>query len=149
MVSGRKPNLQRRQRMMALRARGLTLTAIGQRLGVSRQAVSEALRTLQKGRSSRSVPCSVCGQPIVSAGALASDSATALCLRCLGQDPRIPFSQRLKAHRLAAGLTKTELSQRAGLNPAAIRLYEAGLQQPRRKSQARLIKVLGPAVLGP
>ena len=45
--SGRKPNQERRRQMIDLREQGLTLGEIGQRLGVTRQAVFDALRRLQ------------------------------------------------------------------------------------------------------
>ena len=40
---GRKPDLERRQLILCLRAQGLTLQAIGTRLGVSREAVRQQL----------------------------------------------------------------------------------------------------------
>ena len=45
---GPRPDLKRRQEVRHLRARGMTLEAIGQRLGVSRQAVFETLKKDRK-----------------------------------------------------------------------------------------------------
>jgi predicted DNA-binding protein YlxM (UPF0122 family) len=44
--SGRKPNEERRRQMTQLREQGFTLEEIGQRLGVTRQAVFDTLRRL-------------------------------------------------------------------------------------------------------
>ena len=41
---GRKPDLERRQFILELRDQGLTLQAIGARLGVSKEAVRRQLR---------------------------------------------------------------------------------------------------------
>jgi transcriptional regulator with XRE-family HTH domain len=144
MVQGRKPNLKRRERIWRLRAAGLTLSQIGKRLGVSRQAVHNMLQGIERSRTrSRSVPCAACGQAIVSAGALPSDAATALCLDCLGKRPEAPFGQRLKAYRLAAGLTKAELAVRCGLGRDAARKYEDQGVLPLVPTALRLVESLG------
>ena len=110
MVQGRKPNLKRWARIQRLRDAGLPLAQIGRRLGMTKKAVHRTLRTIQRARlSPRSVPCAACRRDIVSAGALASDRGSALCLECLGKQAGVSFSRRLKAFRLAAGLTKAEL----------------------------------------
>lgn len=146
MVSGRRPDPWRRQEMARLRARGLTLAEIGRRLGVTRQCVHLTLRALARPRA-RSVPCSGCGREIVSGGALPSDAGSALCLPCLARRPGAPFAQRLKACRLAAGLTKAELAARTGLAQQSVRQYESGAREPRWRQLARLVSVLGPALV--
>src|SRR5262245_11533584 len=122
MVQGRKPNLKRRRRVVALRARGLSLSAIGRTLGVSHQCIQEMLHRIANPRV-LSVPCCACGQPILSPGALPSDRQTALCRTCLAKTPEAPFGQRLKALRLAAGLTKAELARQAGITENSICKY--------------------------
>ncbi|MBV9125595.1 MAG: helix-turn-helix transcriptional regulator, partial [Planctomycetes bacterium] len=57
---------------------------------------------------------------------MARDAPTALCLKCLTKQPEAPFSQRLKALRLAANLTKFELAKKAGMTNGMISLYEKG-----------------------
>jgi DNA-binding XRE family transcriptional regulator len=89
------------------------------------------------------VPCAACGRDIVSAGALPTDAGSAVCLRCLARRPGAPFAQRLKSHRLAAGLTKAELAKRAAMTHNTVRHYESGAREPRWKHLARLVRVLG------
>jgi hypothetical protein len=43
MVSGRRPNIVRRQEAARLRRQGLTVTEIGRRMGITRQAVQQLL----------------------------------------------------------------------------------------------------------
>jgi transcriptional regulator with XRE-family HTH domain len=147
MASGRKPNLRRRSHIARLHARGLTLSEIGRRLGVTRQAIHDALAQLRRPLPRRSVPCAVCRADIVSAGALATDQGQALCLRCLASRPQAALGVRLKAFRLAAGLTKAELAQRAGVSPMAIHQYETGSREPRWRHLTPLVVVLGPGLL--
>jgi transcriptional regulator with XRE-family HTH domain len=146
MVSGKKPNLVRRKKIAQMRAKGLSLAEIGRRLGVSRQAVQITVRAMER-PVVRAVACAGCGAAVVSAGALRSDRGAALCLPCLRRKPSAPFGQRLKACRLAAGLTKVELSRRTGVNLQVLRHYEAGPREPRWSQVARLVRVLGPALV--
>ncbi len=146
MASGRKPDLGRWREIAQLREQGLSQAEIGRRLGVTRQCVQVTLRTMARA-SSRSVGCAVCGAAIVSEGALPSDGGAALCLPCLARRPAAPFAHRLKACRLAAGLTKAQLAARAGLTPQMIRHYERGSREPRWPQVARLVRALGPALV--
>ncbi len=146
MASGRKPDKHRRQQIARLRAEGLSLAQIGRRLGVSRQCVQMTLRAMAR-PTARVVACADCGVVVVSAGALPSDAGAALCLPCLARRPRSTFAQRLKACRLAAGLTKADLARRAGLTPQMVRHYEAGLREPRWSQLARLVGALGTALV--
>src|SRR5689334_18126085 len=147
MVSGRKPNLKRRAEIVRLRAGGLSLAEIGRRLGMSKQAVYEALALLRRPVPQRSVACTHCGTHIPSAGALASDADRAICLSCLGSRPDVPFAARLKAFRLAAGLMKAELADRVGVSPMTIHYYESGAREPRWSQMAPLVRVLGPGLV--
>jgi transcriptional regulator with XRE-family HTH domain len=143
MVQGRKPNLKRWARIQRLRDAGLTLAQIGRRLGMTKKAVHRTLRTIQRARlSPRSVPCAACRRDIVSAGALASDRGSALCLECLGKQAGVSFGRRLKAFRLAAGLTKAELVTRCGFSCSAVWKYEGQGVTPRVPAARRLAKAL-------
>jgi transcriptional regulator with XRE-family HTH domain len=143
MPSGRKPNLERRGQVLHLRDKGLTLTEIAHRFGVTKQAIWSLLNSRPQRTAARAVPCTGCGALILSAGALRRDAATALCMGCLRSRPEAPFAQRLKALRLAAGLSRAELAQHSGLAPASLRAYEEGQRKPQNRSAARLVAVLG------
>jgi hypothetical protein len=96
-----------------------------------------------------SVPCCSCGREIVSPGALPGDKAKALCLPCLRDTPNATFGQRLKAYRLAAGLTQAELASRARINPKSIWNYESCDMEPREGNRSRLVKILGTGLAVP
>jgi transcriptional regulator with XRE-family HTH domain len=147
MGSGRKPDPRRRAEIARLRSRGLTLAEIGRRLGVTRQAVFDVLARRLHPPAEPAVPCAGCGAPITSAGAIPSDAGRALCLPCLASRPEAPLGVRLKAFRLAAGLTKVDLARRLGLTPAAVHQYEMGRREPRWQNLVPLIRVLGPGLL--
>jgi transcriptional regulator with XRE-family HTH domain len=147
MPSGRKPNLERRRQVVQLRDRGLTLDQIAGRFGVSKQAIWSLLHGRPPRTAARAVACTCCGGMILSPGALRRDATTALCLGCLRRRPEAPFGQRLKALRLAAGLSRTELAARSGLAPGSLRAYEDGLRNPHTRSAARLARVLGDDLL--
>jgi transcriptional regulator with XRE-family HTH domain len=150
MVSGRKPDLGRWRQVARLRARGLTLEAIGRRLGLSRQRVYAILEAARR-RETQAVPCRLCGTIIAPEGALARHGRQALCLTCLGRSPATPFGERLRAYRLAAGLTRAELARRAELWGGALQAYEEGQSRPSSASLQRLAQALGvaPAALEP
>jgi transcriptional regulator with XRE-family HTH domain len=148
MPSGRKPNLKRRRQVALLRDSGLTLAEIARRLGVSKQAVWSLLNQRARRTASRAVPCCACGALIVSPGALRRDADAALCLPCLRARACVPFAIRLKALRLAAGLSRTQLSQRSGVAAGSLRAYEDGLRKPHARSATRVARVLGEELLG-
>jgi transcriptional regulator with XRE-family HTH domain len=128
--------------MAALRAQGLSFAEIGRRLGVTKQAVHATLKKAGQPRV-RGVPCRGCGRFIVSAGALPQDGARALCLPCLKRKPRATFGQRLKAYRLDAGLTRTELARRAGISQgSSIHGYEDDRFLPLPPNRVRLARAL-------
>jgi len=142
MVSGRKPNVERRHQIIELRAKGLTLSDIGRQLGISRQAVHAALQAIQNtGR--RVVTCRECRMPIDPAGALPGDAGSTLCLICLSRGPEATFGQRLKAFRLAVGLTRRELDLLSGLPPSSVQHYEQDRRYPTLANRAKLAEALG------
>lgn len=147
MPSGRKPNLQRRRHVLKLRAQGLTLSEIAQRFGITKQAIWSLLNHRPRLTSSRTVSCTSCGSQIVSAGALPRDAQSALCVSCLQKQVGVPFCQRLKALRLAAGLSQADLARRTRLSPGSLRAYEDGSRAPRRSTIGRLVRVLGGGLL--
>jgi transcriptional regulator with XRE-family HTH domain len=143
MPSGRRPDVERRRRATRFRAGGMTLESIAQKLGVSRQAIWSLLNTRPQRTKARALTCRGCGALIVSAGALRGDAASALCLDCVEAEPDLSFGHRLKALRLAAGLTRSELAEQSGIAPGSIRAYEEDRRTPQLRSIARLASLLG------
>ena len=117
------------------------MAKIGRRLGISKQAVDSSLKYVPN-ESARCVPCSCCGEPIISPGASPADVKLALCLPCLEQAPNANFAQRLMALRLAAGLTQAELARRAGMTLATVCEYRRNKRKPQQHNLAKLARVL-------
>jgi transcriptional regulator with XRE-family HTH domain len=122
--------------VLALRARGLTFAEVGRRVGVSR----EAARLMVLAAASLP-PCASC------ASSLPRGSRGGRCPACVVADPAAPFTERLRALRLAAGLTQAELGARAGLSHPAISDCERGRRRPPPDRLAALARVLGPGLL--
>jgi DNA-binding XRE family transcriptional regulator len=144
---GRKPDEARRAEMARLRGGGLTYAEIGRRLGVTRQCVQRMLARAGKGRA-RPVSCRACGGLIVGHLPGNQPPPPALCPACLARRPAAPFAERLRTLRLARGLTRTELARRAEFRHDAIARYESGAAEPRPAPLARLVRVLGPGLMG-
>jgi DNA-binding XRE family transcriptional regulator len=126
--------MSRQTEAARLRAQGLTLEAIGQQLGISRQGVHQHLRTGIRSR------CSKCGREI-SLRYTRREHRLALCADCLPSDAH--FGQRLKVLRLAAGMTQIELAKKAGVGHSALVQYELGNELPRWDNLVKLIRVFG------
>jgi transcriptional regulator with XRE-family HTH domain len=141
MVQGRKPDLERRWQVVGFRSQGLTLREIGNRMGISRQAVFFMMKAVEKSVR-RSVPCCQCGCQIVSAGALAHDAGNTFCINCLERNPQATFGHRLKTFRLAAGLTRMELAQASGTVPGSVKEYEEDRCFPRPGRREALARAL-------
>jgi transcriptional regulator with XRE-family HTH domain len=136
--SGRRPDLGRRRRAAALRAQGLSLAQVGRRLGVTKQAAAQLLRPPPAWSM-----CPSCGK------ALPADARGGRCPACVAADPGVPFPERLRAFRLAAGLTQAQLGARAQLCVASVCNYECGRGRPRPRLLAALARVLGPGLQAP
>jgi transcriptional regulator with XRE-family HTH domain len=70
-----------------------------------------------------------------------------LCLACLGHRPAATFGERLKAHRLAAGLTLQALATRCGNRYQRLSAYERGAKEPAWGNLVKVVGVLGPGLL--
>jgi DNA-binding XRE family transcriptional regulator len=127
---GARPNEERRREMIRLRQTGLSMRKIGKLIGVSRQCVSHTLQVVARGRS---VPCVACAGTILSPAARVTDAHAALCLPCLRSRPNPPAAELVRALRLAVGLTKQQLSERAGVSVGAVSRLESGATQPERR----------------
>jgi DNA-binding XRE family transcriptional regulator len=113
----------------------LTLAAIGRRVGISREAAR--LMVL----ASALPPCATCEAP------LPRGSRGGRCPACVTADPSAPFAERLRALRVAAGLTQAELAGRAGLPLGTLGHYECGRVGPQAARLAALARVLGPGLV--
>jgi transcriptional regulator with XRE-family HTH domain len=133
--------------MAELRQRGLTYADIGRRLEVTAQAVQSTLQRAAT-KAERSVPCGRCGRPMISPVALPRRAGQALCRACLARLPRAPFGRRLLSQGLAAGLTAADLARRADVQLQRVDSYDFQRQKPRPAVLARLVRALGPDLVG-
>jgi transcriptional regulator with XRE-family HTH domain len=113
MVQGRKKDLKRRRLIARLRTEGLTFAQIGQRLGVTRQAVYHAHATPLGPTVERN---------------------------------RTELARRVKAQRMAAGISWRNLARQATVAYGTLRHAETGRSWPNRATFERLAKALGVAV---
>jgi DNA-binding XRE family transcriptional regulator len=95
------------------------------------------------------VRCCTCGHEIARWSHYSCPVTGVLCLACLSQRPAATTAQRLRAHRIAAGLSTRALAQRAGLTQGVVAGIETGRRKPSRETLARLANALGPGVLLP
>jgi transcriptional regulator with XRE-family HTH domain len=145
---GDRPHLARRRRAAELRARGLSLAAIGRALGCSRQMAHYLLRAAGV-EAGLPVPvrCPSCGGEAGRLPAGYHPPAPALCRACLARSPAAPFGDRLRACRVAAGLRPVQLARRAGVSTNALIGYEAGGVVPAGQCLAKLLAAVGPALV--
>ena len=145
MARGRMPNLERRRQAAELRARGLTLAEIGRAMHCTRQAVHRLLdyRPRQSHpRPRKAVACPGC-RAALPLPWFAHAGPPALCLPCLARRPRASFAQRLRAHRTAAGLSRTALARKAKVAPLTVTNLERGVHRPRPGTLRKLSAPLG------
>jgi DNA-binding XRE family transcriptional regulator len=143
--SGGTPDRRRQRQVAELRAEGLTLAAIGRRLGLSRQLVHHHPREAgMAGPRRGTVGCCECAAVIATGHHTIEYHREPLCLTCLEKCPEVPFARRLKACRLAVGLTADRLAALVGVPAYAVRAWERGGCWPRWERLARLIRALGP-----
>jgi transcriptional regulator with XRE-family HTH domain len=84
------------------------------------------------------VACRECGRTILQGAATIRSNGPAYCLACLARHPEANFAARLKAHRLAAGLTLEALAHQVGMPLQNLSGYEGGRGLPR---QGKRIKI--------
>jgi transcriptional regulator with XRE-family HTH domain len=137
--------MSKRTKMARLRARGLTLQEIGDRLGISRQRVHALLK--EEAVTAPGITCRRCGQEIAPWPGASRNLGPVYCLDCL--PAKVSFGQRLRAHRVAAKLTQAELAARIGVPPGMICYWERDQRRPMRRNVAALVSVLGPGLKNP
>jgi DNA-binding XRE family transcriptional regulator len=138
-----------RRRAAGLRRRGLTLDGIARRLGITARRAAGLLREAGIDPRACEVRCAGCRRVLARGAAGLRGNAPTICLGCLARAPRASFGQRLRAYRLAAGLTQRQLAERAGLDAGTVWSYEQDETVPRGQRLARLVAVLGPGLAGP
>jgi hypothetical protein len=110
---------KQRERAAALRAQGLPFTKIGRRLGISKQAAWRLLTRYPV----LGVHCSACHAVVTTRDFPIRTLGPALCGGCLAARPDTPFSLRLRSHRFAAGMSRSELEAAASLRAGAIKNF--------------------------
>jgi transcriptional regulator with XRE-family HTH domain len=138
-----------RRRAAGLRRRGLTLDGIARRLGITARRAAGLLREAGIDPRACEVRCAGCRRVLARGAAGLRGNAPTICLECLARAPGASFGQRLRAYRLAAGLTQRQLAERAGLDAGTVWSYEQDETVPRGQRLARLVAVLGPGLAGP
>jgi transcriptional regulator with XRE-family HTH domain len=144
----RKSRDQQLRRLIAkLRAKGWTFQAIGDRLGVSRQAVHSMLHYVsgkKRGISNYRPPdfhCACCSRTIPRRGKWLHKMPV-LCPICIDKYPAT-FGERLRSLRVAAGLTTEALGRQATLSGACICRVESQPYRPSSGTVNKLVAVLG------
>jgi transcriptional regulator with XRE-family HTH domain len=137
------PNLDRLNYIRRLRDEGHTLAEIAEQVGVSRQAVHNALRRQHK--YTESTICSVCGvTPVLAAGTDCLRKVA--CRKCLDTSASISLPLRLTSLRILAGLSQINLAKATGFSQPLISILEAGSHEPRPETWQRLFKFLNLAL---
>jgi DNA-binding XRE family transcriptional regulator len=67
----------------------------------------------------------------------------AYCLKCLKKEDKPPFGRRLRAYRVAKGLTPADLARKIGRGPSLINALENGTSKPTWDTLLTLVEVLG------
>jgi HTH-type transcriptional regulator/antitoxin HipB len=159
-------------------AEGLTQQALAERTGLSRSGVAHAEQGAHDRLSWRivralvdalgvelvpgarlhfapcrvdtpgSVRCHECGRAIAPPPGCGRPNRGTLCLACLARHPEAGFGERLRAHRLAAGLTLEALGALVGSAGKSLSAYERGGAAPRWEALAKLVGVLGLGLVG-
>lgn len=143
--SGRCRDWTRVRRAIQLREAGLTYAEIGEQVGLTRQGVHKLLK-VARGKVPPTICCMDCGT-IVEPVIVLSPRATELyCPACLLKHPEATFGQRLRAFRLAKGLTREELGKRSGMTGSMMGKIEQGQKRPTALAMWAIARGLGVSV---
>jgi transcriptional regulator with XRE-family HTH domain len=137
---GRPRNETGRRTVAELRARGWTLRRIAEQMGVTHQNVAHLLKAGGAVSAERAICCQDCGAVLLAQPHGAAVGVSAWCLDCLGRHPEAPFGERLKAFRLAVGLSQRQLESHTGVDHRTVAGLEAGrvrLTPPLREALVR------------
>jgi transcriptional regulator with XRE-family HTH domain len=131
--------MTKRRKIARLRAQGLTLQEIGERLGVSRQRIHALLKEEDVPRPG--IICRRCRNEIAPWPGASRNLGPVYCVDCLPANAS--FGLRLRAYRVAAKLTQAELASRIGVPPGMICYWERDQRRPMRRNLAALAAILG------
>ena len=87
--------------------------------------------------------CRQCRRTITRGVADLGRYGAAYCLRCLAEHSEARFGERLRAHRLAAGMSQQDLADATGIYAQELSCYERDQREPVWRSVAKLVRVLG------
>jgi transcriptional regulator with XRE-family HTH domain len=146
--SGRRPNLTRWRKAVQLRARGLSLAAIGRQLGLTRQGAAYILANKARRLPAATSRCDDCGREMPQGGTAGSSAGKVYCPDCAARRSGAGFAQRLRSLREARGLSRAALEREAGLRRGIVRAYEEGRRSPEPATLTRLVRVLGRELTG-
>jgi len=151
MPRGAKPDLNLRQQAIELHRQGLSLWQIARRLHTSRQRIHHTLRKAGVDTSTAGVPlrllCYRCRKPVNDRVIFLRNNGRVPCLACLKQMPKARFGIRIKAYRVAAGLSQQELAEAAGISLGHLAHYEQTRDVPPWRTLGKLVVVLGVGLL--
>jgi DNA-binding XRE family transcriptional regulator len=132
---------ERYRKVAELRSWGWTLAAIGERFGLTYHQVHYILK-VGPPPARPAILCCACGSAIAAARHPCDEGETH-CVACVLRWPGATLGQRLRAFRLASGLSCTDLAGRAGIAAIRVRDYERGVKKPNLTTKARLARALG------
>jgi hypothetical protein len=148
MPRGRPRNLKLHDEVVRLRRLGFTFPQIAKQLNCTKQNAHHVFKMLRVDvEQMAELRCQGCEALIVSGNPQMWNRNPAWCLRCLAKIPDAPFSIRLRAFRLAKGLSAAQLAKEAGVTVSAVRYHEWCLSNPRWDFLVKVVRVLGPELV--
>jgi hypothetical protein len=115
---------------------------IGRRMGCTKQAVYQLLRKAKVVRAHENSTCRACGA-VLCATRQDMWTARALCLNCLDKISGVMFGERLRAHRIARGLSRRDIAQKARVCVTTATLLEQHQRRPQPGTLRKLAAALG------
>src|SRR5262249_32854472 len=115
------------------------------------QAVAQALSRMARAgnpvAACVAVPCRECGAVILRGKGDLRCNAPAYCLACLATHPEAPFGERVKAFRLARGMTPRQLGEAVGMSAQNVSVYERGRGPLKWVTLVKFARALGAELL--
>jgi transcriptional regulator with XRE-family HTH domain len=147
--SGPRSDLAKWRQAARLRKKGLSLAAIASRIDMTAEGVRRALCSMGVSRPDvTDVRCRECDRVVTRGVEATRRACPPWCLRCLKRHPEASLGDRVKSHRLTAGMTQEQLGDRTGLHKMTVSWIERGeTKEPGWRTLARLVAVLGAGVL--